>query len=608
MSILSNLKFRRVRYPATLATSVVCLAEVSAWLIVGHWWLLVLPPATVGAVVVYRVKLRSSAKIAAERQRQLELRDGWATPLDMVGTLGYLQLRRQMRILRPSLAAEGRRWVPAAELGVRLVRSRGWLGRRWLYASVERSTAVIAPAGAGKSGWLLGVLLDAVGPAIVTSMKPDAISQTIDLRREVGPVYIFNPDGIGGAAFASTVRWDLLAGCEVPATAQQRAGYLMSGAGSATDIGEGDFWKSQGVRVLSVYLHAAALGGLPLVKVLDWVGGAQTSERMQRELRDLVGQSPARRTMLPDLEQWLTTNPNTSSSTTTTITQAVQWLSTDAGKMAQPGEGEAFDIDMFLAECGTLYLLAEDKEYGSVAPLFTAFVGWIYDQVKDRASKLPGGRLDPHLTMILDEITNICPVPMPKWAATMRGFNMAAHLGLQGPSQLVDKYGQNGARTILDNIFAQLYLAGLSDPKVIKDIGSLYGEVPTLVRDAETDKREFVRRSILSPQHIRGLKKGEALLVVHGLPGAATGTLEMYWERADYKGLQRSQRKAERKRKRVRQIEAGPERKAVEAVPTQRPTSDWVPTAAPVEQDVDETARVDRLLNRPEEHERDINE
>lgn len=603
MSILNRKAWREVRYPATLATSVACALELLVWLILSQWWLLALPPVTVGAVVTYRTRFRSSARVHAEKERQLQLRSGWATPLDMVRAMGYHKVRRQMKVVRPSLTALPlrERWkVPANELGVRLVRIRGWLGRRWLYVSVERMTAIIAPAGMGKTGWLLGVLLDAVGSAIVTSMKVDAIAETIELRRRVGPVYIFNPDGIGGEGYASTVRWDLLAGCEDPAVAQQRAGYLMAGAADATDIGDGEFWRSQGVRVLSIYLHAAALGGLPILKVVDWVGQATESERMQRELRDLIGRSPAKRTMLPDLDQWLSTNKNTASSTTTTITQAVQWLSTDAGRMVQPREGElVFDVDDFLADRATLYLLAEDKQYGSVAPLFTAFVGWIYDEVRARASKLPKGRLDPHLTMILDELATICPVPMDRWAPVMRGFNISAHIGLQSPSQLTDKYGSAAARVILDNVFAEMYLGGISDPKLLKDISTLFGEVTTTEWNPAHQRHEVVRRPILPPARIRDLAQFEALLVVNGLSGAATGTIQPYWERADYKELQRQRRKDARKQRKLKAIESSPELEAIEAgpadaaagaspesrqaetVPVQRSSSSWSPMAPP---------------------------
>lgn len=555
-------RWREVRYPTTLATAAAITLQLLAWLIFSTWWLLALPPATVAGVMVYRTRLRSAARVHAEKTRQKRIRGGWATPLDMLRSLGYIKVFRQMRVVRPSLAMlnfRERLRVPFDRFAVRLVRIQGWLGRRWLYVSIERMTAIIAQAGTGKTGWLANVLLDAkANPVLVTSMKVDLIAETIDLREEVGPVDIFNPDSIGGPQYASTIKWNMLAGCENPQVAQTRAGYLMAGAKGSSNVGDSEFWKSQGVRILGIYLHAAALGGLPVATVSDWVGRAKDSEALQDQLRSLISQSPQARAMMADLEQWLSTNPNTATSTTTTITNAVRWLSTDAAKLVEVGPGEeCFNLDRFLTQASTLYLLAEEKDYDAITPLFTAFVGWLYDETRERASKMPKGRLEPHLTMVLDELATICPVPMNRWAPVMRGFNISAHIGLQSISQLEDKYGEKPAKIILDNIFAKMFLGGISDTDLLRDLSLLFGDVPTNEWNPAHQRYDAVSKAVLAPDRIRDLDIGEALLVVTGLSGAATGRITPYWERKDYKALQRQKRKDARKQRKIKSLPQG---------------------------------------------------
>ena len=40
------------------------------------------------------------------------------------------------------------------------------------------------------------------------------------------------------------------------------------------------------------------------------------------------------------------------------------------------------------------------------------------------AAGLPGGRLAPTLNFVLDEVANITPVPLDRWAADSRGWGI----------------------------------------------------------------------------------------------------------------------------------------------------------------------------------------
>ena len=79
-----------------------------------------------------------------------------------------------------------------------------------------------------------------------------------------------------------------------------------------------------------------------------------------------------------------------------------------------PGPGDGFDIPAFLERTGTVYLIAEAvSEEAPVAPLFAAMateIHWVAAQLGQASAS---GRLDPPLLMGLDEVTQICPVPLP---------------------------------------------------------------------------------------------------------------------------------------------------------------------------------------------------
>jgi type IV secretion system protein VirD4 len=90
----------------------------------------------------------------------------------------------------------------------------------------------------------------------------------------------------------------------------------------------------------------------------------------------------------------------------------------DLAASVLPAPGTGFDIDAFLYDCGTVYLIAEAvSEDAPVAPLFAAMAAEIHYTAAQTGQATPGGRLDPPLLMALDEITQTCPVPLPSWLA-----------------------------------------------------------------------------------------------------------------------------------------------------------------------------------------------
>ena len=62
-------------------------------------------------------------------------------------------------------------------------------------------------------------------------------------------------------------------------------------------------------------------------------------------------------------------------------------------------------------------------------------------------SRQPGGRLDPPLLMALDEVTQICPVPVPSWLADSGGKGIQILTVAHGEAQLPGPVGgRRGAR------------------------------------------------------------------------------------------------------------------------------------------------------------------
>ena len=94
-------------------------------------------------------------------------------------------------------------------------------------------------------------------------------------------------------------------------------------------------------------------------------------------------------------------------------------------------------------------------EEAQVAPLVCALTGYIAREARRLAAYCPGGRLDPPLSLRLDEAALICPVPLHQWSADMGGRGVSIVACFQSRAQLIDRYGDAKAATFLNNAGAQ---------------------------------------------------------------------------------------------------------------------------------------------------------
>ena len=424
---------------------------------------------------------------------------------------------RRAHVWRPSLAAVPwwRRWrIPVASYAVRMAR----VGALSVYSPVEDVTLRVGGPRTGKSGEIADHIADAPGAVIATSTRLDLLEMVRPLRGQQGPVAIFNPSGLGG--LASTVHFDPVVGCELPSTAYARAEDMLGNVGRGDS--EREFWVSQARRVLSGLLHAAALGNATMSDVLNWVAAPDLSKStVLTHLR----RSPAP-AYLADVSQFLSTNDKTRSSITSTIMPALSWLTVDTA-VAAAARGRTLDVDQLLASRGTVFLLGAAD--GQTAPLVAALTGHIARQARQLASVQPHGRLDPPLTLALDEAALICPVPLDQWTADMGGRGVTIHIAVQSRAQLEQRWGREGAAAILNNAGTVLVYGGTRDPHDLDAWVKLAGE--------RVDE-EFGLVPVLSPAQIAQLPERRVLIIRRATP-IAVGTVRMAWRRHDVRRARR---------------------------------------------------------------------
>lgn len=475
-----------------------CTAVVLAVASAGGWvlWRWLAPQFGEGAG---RVDVRERAGLAGAREAR--------------AVAGEKALLARAAQVRPSLAAGGPP-VPQ-QVGYRLGRARG----RDLWCAVEDSALLIGPPRMGKGlHVVIPWVLDAPGPVVATSTRPDALAVTHHARAALGAVAIFDPQRLAG--LPGGLRWSPVRGCEIPRTALVRARGLAAGAGYGNTVSDSDFWSGQTESALRCLLHAAALDGRGALDLYRWslnpAAATDAVTVLNRDRAAADGWADA-------LESVIHADPRTRDSVWMGVRQALGALADpDVLHAVDPGPCDRFDPGAFLAENGTLYLLASAVSSGSCAPLVAAFVEDITETARARAARSPGARLDPPLLLALDEIANLTPLPsLPSLMAEGGGSGITTLAVLQSLAQARHRWGEHAADAIWDAATVKIVLGGMGKARDLEDVSRLLGEIDeettTWTRGYAGDRSQTVSTRhvpVMPASVLRTLPFGAAVLLL----------------------------------------------------------------------------------------------
>jgi type IV secretion system protein VirD4 len=474
-------------------------------------------------------------RLPRNRVRHLRLRvhlrlhpgAGHATVLELWLRWSRFAVFRRSSRARRSLTFLQRALGPASEYSIRIGRAHY---RHGLRMPLDEHAVVTSPPRGGKTGWLASVILRYPGPVISTTTKHDVFELTSGVRARRGPVHVFNPQAVGDVP--STFRWNPLEGCQDPATAIRRADAFAESV-SQKGVEDATFWASKASDYLRAYFHAASVAELDLTWVARWVTGARATDA-EDILLAAGGPGPQWAAQLAELRGEAN---KTAQTIRMTMSRALAFL-TDPALAASvlPGPGQSLDLDGFLRQAGTLYLIAETRgEDSPVAPLFACLASELHYTAALAGSRMPGGRLDPPLLMALDEVTQICPVPVPSWLADSGGKGIQIITVAHGEAQLRTRWGRDGARVIMDTSGAKIWLPGISDPATLDTATDLCGTAA--LREHGEDRH--TRHPVMTPDMTRQLPAGFAL-VIRGSYAPVIAKLPMCWNDRAYRRARRA--------------------------------------------------------------------
>ncbi|MFF8536560.1 type VI secretion protein [Streptomyces sp. SAS_267] len=281
---------------------------------------------------------------------------------------------------------------------------------------------------------------DAEGPALVITSDPRTWSETKDARAKLGPVLLYDPAHLCDTP--ARLHWSPSAGCEDKETAAARAAALLAPVrpSAKADQAMADVAET----LMRSYLHAAAVEGKAFRHVHRWAQGSQ----VQDAVRALRTNPRAASGAAGELEAALVSHPERRDIAQELTARALSALGTvNIRESCTPNRNDSLALDSFVNEGGTLYLIGEpleDPKAGPGAmPLLTALASSVVERGRRMAERSSSGRLDPPLTLVLDDIAAVAPLPqLPDLLATGPARGLPTLALLRSREQLRSRWPQ----------------------------------------------------------------------------------------------------------------------------------------------------------------------
>ncbi|MFJ9245546.1 type IV secretory system conjugative DNA transfer family protein [Streptomyces sp. NPDC101776] len=257
---------------------------------------------------------------------------------------------------------------------------------------------------------------DAEGPALVVTSNKTIWQDTKDARAKLGPVLLYDPTHLCDTP--ARLHWSPTTGCEDKQTAVRRAAALLAPVRPTAKIDQAVADTAE--TLLRSYLHAAAIDGRTIRHVHRWSQGTQIQDAV-RILRTNPKAAPG---AAGELEAALTSHPERRDIAQELTSRALSALFTvNIREACTPNRTDALSLDSFVNEGGTLYLVGESIEdprtNPGAMPLLTALASSVVERGRHMAERSSAGRLDPPMTLVLDDVAAVAPLPqLPELLAT----------------------------------------------------------------------------------------------------------------------------------------------------------------------------------------------
>ena len=136
--------------------------------------------------------------------------------------------------------------------------------------------------------------------------------------------------------------------------------------------------------------------------------------------------------------------------------------------------------------------------------------------------------------MGLDEVTQICPVPLPSWLADSGGKGIQVIAVVHGEAQLAERWGDHGRQIVMDTSSVKLFLPGITDTTTLQAASTLCGQASWKIHGQD----HATRHDVATPDMIRQLPTAFALVIRSNCAPVIT-RLPQAWKNPAYRRARR---------------------------------------------------------------------
>ncbi|MCX4629061.1 type VI secretion protein [Streptomyces sp. NBC_01443] len=254
----------------------------------------------------------------------------------------------------------------------------------------------------------LQALAAAEGAALVITSSPALWAETKDARAKLGPVLLYDPSHLCDTPVR--MHWNPADACADRDTAAARATALLAPVRpqARMDAAVADTAET----LLRSWLQAAALDDRPFKQLHRWAQGNSAQDPV-RILRTHPQAAPG---AAGELESALTAHPERREQAQHLTARALSCLtSIHIREACNPNRTDALTLASFVSEGGTLYMVGEPLEdprtHPGAMPLLTALAASVVEHGRRMAARSSHGRLDPPLTLVLEDVAAVAPIP-----------------------------------------------------------------------------------------------------------------------------------------------------------------------------------------------------
>ncbi|WP_404959278.1 type VI secretion protein [Streptomyces sp. 147326] len=249
---------------------------------------------------------------------------------------------------------------------------------------------------------------EAEGAALIVTSSPTLWAETKDARAKLGPVLLYDPSHLCDTP--ARMHWNPAEGCADRDTAAARAIALLAPVRpqARMDAAVADTAET----LLRSWLQAVALDDRPFKQLHRWTQGNGAQDPV-RILRTHPQAAPG---AAGELESALTAHPERRELAQNLTARALSCLtSIHIREACNPNRTDALTLASFVTEGGTLYMVGEPLEdprtHPGAMPLLTALASHVVEHGRRMAARSSHGRLDPPLSLVLDDVAAVAPIP-----------------------------------------------------------------------------------------------------------------------------------------------------------------------------------------------------